>query len=148
MSEQDDPAEAGLWPPQAWLRGVLFVVAGIPGLLAFLWGAAMLTFGLLAQKPFEPVQWPYLPLTVGVTLLGAALLLLGVGRIRKPLYILVFVVFVGMIPALAFLARVVGLPLVGTKGEFAIPLTAVFAYLTYRVVKRYYRLAGGRCAEQ
>ena len=146
MPEQDAPGTEDLWPPQAWLRGILFVVAGLPGLLAFLYGAAMLTFGLLTQKPLEPVQWPYLPLTVGATVLGGGFLLLGVGRICQPLYLLVFVVFVGMIPALAFLERIVGLSLAGSKGEFAILITAVFSYLTYRLIQRHYRGARGRHA--
>ena len=107
------------------VQGVLFLVLGIPGFFALLFGSI-----LFAHFLFRGVfgrAFMYLILTI----LGAFGILVGVGKTQEPAYLIVFFSF----PVSLFIISFIG------QGDKAMSVLAavVTAILTNVFVQRYYK---------
>ena len=114
------------------IRGIVFVVAAIPGVLIFLASVIFLLFFAIGTMEFS---WSdsWLPL-LGLPV-GGVLILLGIGDFRKWPYLFVFV----SIPVLGiyfgWLTDVLGWD---GKGEFMI-LVGIASCLIFRNIDKYYK---------
>ncbi len=114
------------------IRGIVFVVAAIPGVLIFLASVIFFLFYAIGTMEFS---WSdsWLPL-LGLPV-GGVLILLGIGDLRKWPYLFVFVSIPVLGLCFGWLTNVLGWD---GKGEFMI-LVGIASYLIFRKIDKYYK---------
>jgi len=114
------------------IRGIVFVVAAIPGVLIFMASLALLLLSPLPETGLRLSDvWPPL---LGLPV-GGVLILLGIGDLRKWPYLFVFVSIPVLGLCFGWLTNVLGWD---GKGEFMI-LVGIASYLIFRKIDKYYQ---------
>jgi hypothetical protein len=108
-----------------------FVMCGIPGVFIFL-----IALTILGMRLFDPqVKKPGWGALIGAILIGAFLILVGVGELARPAYLFVFL----SMPLSGWLY--VQLLRGPVAGILFLPFIALMAWLAFLGVRRYYRRA-------
>jgi hypothetical protein len=114
------------------LQGLLFILVGIPGLLLFLYSTLALVVELGAPRHRQP---ELIAISAVLLPIGAFFLLVGVGKLRQWLYILVFMSFPISLGIFGKISLLIGYR---DKGAQWIIASGVIACVVYVFVKRYY----------
>jgi hypothetical protein len=114
---------------------LLFVTCGIPGVFIFL-----IALTILGMRLFDPrVKAPGWGKLIGGILVGAILILVGVGEFARPVYLVVFL----SMPLSGWL-YVQFLPAGPVAGILFLPFIAAMGWLAFWGVRRYYSVADAR----
>ncbi len=119
------------------IQTILFIFCGLPGLFIFMTGAFSIFFHLQdsmrGHESFSVLTIMYLILLL---ISGGILVLIGIGKLKKWMYILVFISF----PLLIFLFGYISYTLdLDEKGFGWIILAGILTFVIYKIIENYYK---------
>ncbi len=119
------------------IRGILFVVAAIPGVIIFF---RSLMFFLFYAIGTAELSWSNFWLSLLGLPVGGALILLGIGDLRKWPYLFVFVSIPVLALSFSLLSYFLGWNGDGKGGFYAeILLAGIVSYFVFRKIDKYYK---------
>ena len=119
------------------VKTVLFLFCGLPGLLLFFVGAFGLMFELdnFFRRGIE-LNRHNLAITAVCIPLGSLLLLTGIGKIKKWLYLIVFISFPLFVALSGYISMAIGYK---GKGFEWIILSGFLTFIVFKLINNFYR---------